>query len=55
MFNESRQAKLLKNFGRMITRVLLVGYDPETVDFSNPALPSGMSAEKIRAPVLHLR
>lgn len=30
-------------------RVLLVGYDPETVDFSNPALPPGMSAEKIRA------
>lgn len=30
-------------------RVLLVGYDPETVDFSNPALPPGMNAEKIRA------
>jgi hypothetical protein len=29
-------------------RVLLVGYDPETVDFSNPALPSGMSAETRR-------
>jgi hypothetical protein len=34
-----------------MTRVLLVGYDPETVDFSNPALPPGMSAEKIRAGV----
>lgn len=32
-----------------MTRVLLVGYDPETVDYSNPALPPGMSAEKIRA------
>jgi hypothetical protein len=32
-------------------RVLLVGYDPEAVDFSNPALPSGMSVEKIRAGV----
>jgi hypothetical protein len=32
-----------------MTRVLLVGYDPETVDFSNSALPPGMSAEKIRA------
>ncbi len=30
-------------------RVLLVGYDPETVDFSDPALPPGMTAEKIRA------
>ena len=32
-----------------MTRVLLVGYDPETVYYSNPALPLGMSAEKIRA------
>ena len=37
--------------GRVMTRVLLVGYDPETVDYSNPALPPGMSAEKIRAGV----
>ena len=29
-------------------RVLLVGYDPETVDYSSPALPPGMNAEKIR-------
>ena len=34
-----------------MTRVLLVGYDPETVYYSNPALPLGMSAEKIRAGV----
>jgi hypothetical protein len=32
-----------------MARVLLVGYDPDTVDYSNPALPAGMSAEKIRA------
>ena len=32
-------------------RVLLVGYDPETVDFFNPALPPGMTAEKIRAGI----
>ncbi len=32
-------------------RVLLVGYDPETVDFSNPALPAGMSIERIRAGI----
>ena len=34
-----------------MTRVLLVGYEPETIDFSNPALPPGMSAEKVRAGV----
>jgi hypothetical protein len=32
-------------------RVLLLGYDPETVDFSDPALPPGMSVEKIRAGI----
>src|SRR6185295_17214470 len=34
-----------------MTRVLLVGLDPATVDFSDPALPPGMSAEKIHAGV----
>ncbi len=34
-----------------MTRVLLVGYDPESVDFSNPALSAGMSVEKIRSGV----
>jgi hypothetical protein len=37
--------------GGVMTRVLLVGYDPETVDFSNPALPPGMTIEKIRAGI----
>jgi hypothetical protein len=32
-------------------RVLLVGFDPATVDFSDPALPPGMNAEKIQAGV----
>jgi len=32
-------------------RVLLVGFDPATVDFSDPALPPGMNAEKIKAGV----
>jgi hypothetical protein len=32
-----------------MTRILLVGYDPKTVDFSDPALPAGMTAEKISA------
>src|SRR5512147_2718959 len=34
-----------------MTRILLVGYHPETVDFSDPALPPGMTAEKIRAGI----
>ena len=34
-----------------MTRILLVGYDPDAVDFSDPALPSGMTAEKIRAGI----
>ena len=34
-----------------MTRILLVGYDPETVDFSDPGLPPGMTAEKIRAGI----
>jgi hypothetical protein len=32
-------------------RVLLVGLDPATVDFSDPALPPGMTAEKITAGI----
>lgn len=32
-------------------RVALVGFDPATVDFSDPALPPGMTAEKIHAGV----
>lgn len=32
-------------------RVLFVGYDPETVDFSDPALPPGMTAEKVHAGI----
>ena len=34
-----------------MTRVLLLGYDPDTVDFSDPALPSGMTAEKVHAGI----
>lgn len=32
-------------------RILLLGYDPETVDFSDPALPPGMNEEKIHAGI----
>jgi hypothetical protein len=30
-------------------QILYVGYEPDTVDYSDPALPPGMNAEKIRA------
>ena len=32
-------------------RVVLIGLDPGTVDFSDPALPPGMTGEKIHAGV----
>jgi hypothetical protein len=34
-----------------MARVLLLGYDSETVDFSDPALPSGMTVEKVHAGI----
>ena len=34
-----------------MTRVLLVGENPDTVDYSDPALPPGMTAEKVRAGI----
>ena len=34
-----------------MTRVLFVGQKPETVDFSDPALPPGFNAEKIQAGI----
>src|SRR5437667_2649496 len=36
---------------RLMTRILFLGYDPETVDFSDPALPPGMTAEKVHAGI----
>jgi hypothetical protein len=36
----------------MMPRVVLVGYEPETVDFSDPALPPGMTAEKVHAGIV---
>ena len=35
----------------MPQKVLLVGLDPETVDFSDPALPQGVTAEKVHAGI----
>ncbi|MDP4023704.1 hypothetical protein Q8W71_13790 [Methylobacterium sp. NEAU 140] len=32
-------------------RVLLVGYEPEAVDFSDPAFPPGLDAAKIQAGI----
>ena len=34
-----------------MTRVLLVGLQPEAVDYSDPALPQGMDAKKICAGI----
>jgi biotin-(acetyl-CoA carboxylase) ligase len=34
-----------------MTRVLFVGQLPETVDFSDPAIPPGFNAEKIHAGI----
>jgi hypothetical protein len=34
-----------------MTRILLLGLDPETVDYSDPALPPGMNAEKVHASI----
>jgi hypothetical protein len=34
-----------------MTRVLFVGQDPETVDFTDPALQPGLNAERIQAGI----
>src|SRR5262250_3066682 len=34
-----------------MTRVLLLGLDPDSVDFSDPALPPGMTVEKVHAGI----
>jgi hypothetical protein len=34
-----------------MARILLLGLDPDTVDYSDPALPPGMTAEKVRAGI----
>ena len=34
-----------------MTQILFVGLEPETVDFSDPALPPGINAEKIHAGI----
>jgi hypothetical protein len=34
-----------------LTHILFVGQKPETVDFSDPALPPGFNAEKINAGI----
>jgi len=34
-----------------MARILLLGLDPETVDFTDPALPPGMTTEKVHAGI----
>ena len=40
-----------QNKGEIMKRILLLGLDPETVDYSDPALPPGMTAEKVHAGI----
>src|SRR5215831_6271905 len=40
-----------KNEGELMTKILLLGYLPEAVDYSDPALPPGMNAEKVHAGI----
>jgi hypothetical protein len=40
-----------RQVGELMKRILLLGLDPETVDFSDPALPPGMTAEKVHAGI----
>src|SRR5262252_2576587 len=44
-------ARIARIREKIMTRVLLLGYDPETVDYSDPALPPGMNAEKVHASI----
>jgi hypothetical protein len=39
------------NHGELMTRILLPGYAPKTVDFSDPDLPPGMTVEKVHVGV----
>jgi hypothetical protein len=41
----------MRSTERNMTRILFVGQEPETVDFSDPALPPGFNAEKIHAGI----
>jgi hypothetical protein len=47
----SDEAGCNQSKGEFMTRILLLGLDPETVDYSDPALPPGMNAEKVRAGI----
>mgnify|MGYP003405163119 CR=1 FL=1 len=44
-------AKCTNNYGGLMSRILLLGLVPETVDYSDPALPPGMTAEKVHAGI----
>ena len=34
-----------------MTRILLIGYDPQAVDYSDPGLPPGLDVQKITAGI----
>src|SRR6188508_1108531 len=46
-----RRGPPTNNYGGLMPRILLLGLVPETVDFSDPALPPGMTAEKVHAGI----
>ena len=46
-----RPPSVRKDKGEIMSRVLPLGLDPETVDYSDPALPPGMTAEKVHAGI----
>jgi hypothetical protein len=41
----------MNNEGEITKKVLLLGYDPDTVDFSDPVLPPGLTAAKVQAGI----
>ena len=44
----------LQNKGDLMTRILLLSLDPDTLDYSDPTLPPGMTAEKGDAALLEV-
>src|ERR1700674_4065378 len=50
-WTESAACPKPNGWRKHLTRILFVGQKPETVDFSDPALPPGFDAEKINAGI----
>src|SRR5260370_35845516 len=50
-WTESAACPKPNGWRKHLTRILFVGQQPETVDFSDPAIPPGFNAEKINAGI----